>query len=100
MLEQVRKQVTYDNPKVAKCHLRFHGANSRPMKAIGLPVYEGDVTEEMISPPFFEVFMTDVTSSLGSTVKSLPSILQTVVAWMSFRQYNIVCFFVSTLPVF
>jgi hypothetical protein len=91
-------EVTYDNPEVVKFRLRFRGANSTPMKSIGLPVYDGHVTEEMISPSFFQLFIADVSLSVGRTVKSSPSFFTNRKIMDEFRTiYS--KFFVSTSPV-
>jgi hypothetical protein len=65
----------YCNAEVVKFRLRFRGANSTPHNKIGVPVYDGTVSEEMIGPgDFFPKFIADVHSAPGSSVTSLPSI--------------------------
>ena len=91
-------EVAYDNPDVVKFRLRFRGANSTPMKKIGLPVYDGHLSEDMHSPDFFVRFIADVSSSVGTTVTSEPSHFTNCEIMNEFRTiYS--KFFISTSPV-
>jgi hypothetical protein len=65
----------YCNAEVVKFCLGFRGANSTPHNKIGVPVYDGTVSEEMIGPEFFSEFIADVHLAPASSVTSLPSIL-------------------------
>jgi hypothetical protein len=64
----------YGNAEVVKFRLQFRGADSTPHKAIGLPVCDGNVSEEMIGPQFFQRFMAHVHSSPGCSINLLLSI--------------------------
>jgi hypothetical protein len=64
----------YCNAEVVKFRLRFRGANSTPHNKIGVPVYDGTVSEDMIGPNFFSEFIADVHSAPGGSVTSSPSI--------------------------